>query len=415
MEETVNSVPMLQTFRSVVVTNAEQVKYDVTASVSELNIFEDLYSNFLTGNIFYVDDHGGLNDIKFTGNEKLTIELYKSAEGQTVSTHEFAVYQVSDNIRVNDGTSAYMIHFISPEAITSKNTRCYSAITGACSEAVNQLFKMLDSTKALEVEQTAGNYKFVMPSLPPVECINWYAGRSLSTESGGSYFLFFETLNDGFRFKCVDTLVEVEPKFNYRYEPAGNTFLVKDVTNIREYEVYKVADTLNGYDELYTTLWNSDSVRKKIVKHRFDYDTDAKSSLNRGGSLVSSNSKNGFDQNLGDRRQAFGNQVIVRSESRSTHTQTDAYTYESIQPKLSAMRQYDGLRLRCLVFGNRDLQIGQTLNLTFMKTKMYDEESKANSTDETLSGNYLITAIRYVYKINSFEMSIEVVKDTREK
>ena len=273
----------------------------------------------------------------------------------------------------------------------------------------------MSTSKKLDAEPTSGKYKFVMPSRTPLECINWYAGRSVSSESHGSYFLFYETLMDGFKFKCIDTLVKADSKLTYRYEPAGNTFLTKDSSNMREYEVIQVMNSIEGYNQQYTTLWNSDGLRKKIVKERFSYDEDKKSSLNDGDSIVSSSKKNGFDMNLEDRREAYGGMTMVRNEVRNTHTQTTTYYYDSIQPKMSAIRQYSGLKLRFLVFGNRELQVGQTLDLSFMKTKMFDEETKENSKDETLSGKYLITSIRYLYRINNFEMSIEVVKDTKEK
>ena len=121
MAEEVKTVPMLQTFRSVILTNSEQEKYEITSAVSELAIFEDIFSSVLTGNILYIDDHGGLNDIKFTGNEKITIELYTSVSESEVTTHDFYVYQISDTERINDGTSAFMIHFMSFEAIVNSS------------------------------------------------------------------------------------------------------------------------------------------------------------------------------------------------------------------------------------------------------------------------------------------------------
>lgn len=406
---------MLQTYRSVIVTNAKQEKYEITASVAELNIVEDIESNMLSGNILYLDDNGGLNDINFTGNEKITIELYQSSGEESVTTHDFIVYKISDVERINDGTSAFMIHFMSVEAVINLNTKCVSAMSGSNSQVVKALYRYLNSAKKIDIEDTSGNYKFVMPSTTPLECINWYAGRSISSESRGSFFLFYETLKDGFQFKCIDTLADKDAKLTYRYEPAGLEPVIKDVSNIRSYEILQAINSVEGYDEHYTTLWNSDSIRKKIVKQNFSYDENKKSKLNGGDSVTSSSKENGFDINLEERRQAYGGKVIVRSEARNTHTQTQNYYYDSIQPKLSAMRQYGGLRIQFLVFGNRDLQIGQTINLSFMKTKMFDSETKENSTDETLSGKYLITAIRYKYRINSFEMSIEAVKDTKEK
>ena len=58
--------------------------------------------------------------------------------------------------------------------------------------------------------------------------------------------------------------------------------------------------------------------------------------------------------------------------------------------------------------------MGDTIDLAFNQTKMIDSSTKNNSKDLTLSGKYFITAIRYIYKINNFDMVMEVVKDTRD-
>ena len=86
--------------------------------------------------------------------------------------------------------------FVSFEQILNENTRCYSAIQGTNGESVQKIFKSyIGSEKAFKVEPTVGNFKFVMPSWSPFEAINWYAGRSTSANTSGSYFLFWETLN----------------------------------------------------------------------------------------------------------------------------------------------------------------------------------------------------------------------------
>lgn len=414
MSEENTAIPMLQTYRTISLYNSKNIGFEITSNVGELNVYEDIFSNVLSGNALIVDDNGGLSEMMFNGNEKLTMELYKSADSDEVTSHDFFVYKISDNTRIKDGTSAYILHFSSIEVEISKNTRCYSSYEGLNSEAINKIFKLLSSNKALEIEETIGTHKFVMPSITPLEAINWYSGRSISTESNGSYFLFFETMRDGFKFKCVDTLAGAAPVTKYAYEPAGNTFLNKNVLNIKEYEVIQTADTLVGLDENYSTLWNADSIRKKIVKEKFDFDKDKKSTLNKGDSFSSSNEKNGFEEDMKERRESFGTKPVIRNEDRNTHTQSKDYYYGALQPKLSAIRQFNALKLRFLVFGNRKIQTGDVIELNFMKTRMFDAESKGESKDDVLSGRYLITAIRYIYKINNFDMSIEVVKDTRE-
>lgn len=410
------TIPALTSYRSITVKNVAGETFEVTSAIGELNIFEDIFSNTLSGNALFIDEHGGLTGIQFEGNEELTVELYIDHLSESVTTHKFFIYAITDYIRINDATSSFLLHFNSPEAIVNENTRVYKAFNGSNSESVKNIFAYIGTEKQIKIEATSGKFKFVMPSWTPFEAINWYAGRSISSVSSGSYFLLYETLKSGFRFDCFETLVsDQEPVFEYRYEPAGLKTVIKDLTNIKEYEIVQLVNTLEGNGEHYTTLWSSDLTRKKIQKQRFEFDKDNVSTLNSGAYTTALSAKHASGVDFAERRDIFGTKPIVRHETRSTHSQTENYTYDAIQRKLSAMRQYNGIKLRLLAFGNRELQVGNKIYLSMMKSRMYDAESKEDSKDLMLSGNYIITAIRYIFKLQEFNMSIEVVKDTREK
>lgn len=406
------TIPFLQTYRSVKLRNKDGKEYNITSAVYEISIFEDLFSNTLSGELLMTDSVGASDLMNLTGNEKLTIELFTDPSNDEVEIKEFYVYSVTSRLRNNPTSEVYKLQFVSFESILNEHTRVYSAIEGTNSEAVKHLFSQyIASEKPFEVESTSGSFKFVMPSWTPFEAINWYAGRSVSAESGGSYFLFYETMK-GFNFKSVEKLITASPVYEYRYEPAGTTFAAKDPSNIREYEVVNMGDTIKGVKENYTTLWTNDLIRKKIVKKRFEIEEDNKGKLN-DGELIGVADQNGFGVSLKSRRDVFGSEVIIKPETRNVHSATQTYTYDSIQTKLSAMRQFSNLKIRFLAFGHRKMKVGDVIDMKFLQTKMITTENKDDSEDKLLSGRYLVTAIRYIFKAQDFHMSVEAVKDSR--
>lgn len=405
------TIPFLGTYRSVKLKNKDGKEFNITSIVSEISIFEDLFSNSLSGEVLVVDNVGASDLMNLTGNEKLTIEIFAEPGSDEVEIKEFYVYSVSSRLKNNPTSEVYKLHFISFESVLNEHTRVYSAIEGTNSEAVQQLFSQyITSEKPFEVESTSGSFKFVMPSWTPFECINWYAGRSISTESGGSYFLFYETMK-GYNFKSVEKLITASPVYEYRYEPAGNIFAAKDPSNIREYEIVSMGDTIKGVTENYTTLWTNDLIRKKYVKKRFEIESDNKGKLN--DALIGVADQNGFGVSLKSRRDVFGSEVIIKPETRNVHSATQTYYYDSIQTKLSAMRQFSNLKIRFLAFGHRKMKVGDVIDMKFLQTKMITAENKDESEDKLLSGKYLVTAIRYIFKAQDFHMSVEAVKDTR--
>jgi hypothetical protein len=406
----VNSAPFLQTFRSVKLKNAEGKEYNITASVSELSIYEDIFSNTLSGEILFVDSFAATDIMKLTGNEKLTVELFVDPTEESVEIKEFYVYSSSNRIRANPTSEVFKLHFISFEGVLSEHTRVYTALTGSNDSSVKELFNYVASEKPFEVEGTNGKYKFVMPSWTPFEGINWYSGRSISSESGGSYFLFYETMK-GFNFKSIESLITKAPTFEYRYEPSGKKVIEKDVTNIREYEIINMGDSINGVDDNYSTLWTNDLVRKKYVKKRFEIEDDNHGKLN--DTLLGVADKNGFGISLKQRRDVFGSNVVIKPETRNVHTQTDGYNYNAIQPKMSAIRQFSNLKIRFLAFGNRKIKVGDVIDMKFIQTRLITTETKEDSEDKLLSGKFLVTAIRYIFKNQDFHIAVEAVKDTR--
>lgn len=405
------TIPFLGTYRSVKLKNKDGKEYNITSVVFEISIFEDLFSNSLSGELLMADNVGASDWMHLTGNEKLTIEIFAEPGSDEVEIKEFYVYSATSRLRNNPTSEVYKLQFVSFESVLNEHTRVYSAIEGTNSSAVQQLFSQyIASEKPFEVESTSGSFKFVMPSWTPFEGINWYAGRSVSSESGGSYFLFYETMK-GYNFKSVEKMITASPVYEYRYEPAGTTFAAKDPSNIREYEIVNMGDTIKGVTENYTTLWTNDLIRKKYVKKRFEIEEDNKGKLN--DALIGVADQNGFGVSLKSRRDVFGSEVIIKPETRNVHSATQTYNYDSIQTKLSAMRQFSNLKIRFLAFGNRKMKVGDVIDMKFLQTKMITSENSDDSEDKLLSGKYLVTAIRYIFKAQDFHISVEAVKDTR--
>jgi hypothetical protein len=404
------NLPFLQTFRNVKIKNSKGKEFNITSYIQELSIYEELFSNTLSGELVFVDSDGAADTIEITGNERLTVEIYRDDKEADVDIYEFYVYSANNRLRLNPTSEIFSMHFISVESTLNEHTRVYSAINGTNDNAIKELLKYIGTTKKLETEETSGSFKYVMPSWTPFEGINWYCGRSVSSTSKGSYFLFYETLK-GFNFKSVESLITQPSSFSFHHSPAGTTVIAKDVSNIKEFEVINMGDSLKGVSENYTTLWSDDLLRKKITKNRFEFSKDNKGKLN--DALLAVAEDNGFGIDLKERRDVFGSNVMLRQETRNTHTQTKGYSYDSIQPKLSAMRQFSNLKIRFLAYGNRKMKAGDVIDLNFLHAKTITKENKETAEDKLLSGKYLITAIRYIFKVQDFHIAVEAVKDTR--
>lgn len=383
------SIPFLQTFRSVVLTNGQGKAFNITSLVTELSIYSDIFSNVLTGEVLVGDGLGGIDQMGIKGRERLTVELFR---GDKVHIEEFFVYSITDRIAINNTSEVYKIHFASVEAVLNENTRVYQALTGTNSQSVKTIFdSYIGSKKSLTIEPTVGNFKSVMPSWTPFQAINWYCGRSTSQESKGNYFLFYEN-HEGFHFKAIETMVKQDAIVTLRHEPTQGHAHVKDPFNIREYEVIQNTDTLKGFQENNTTLWTNDLVRKKIVKKRFESNEDP----------------NGFELDMKSRRDVYGSMVMIRPETKHRHTQTQTYQYDAIQNKMYQMRNLFDTRMKALLLGDGRIDAGQVVEVRMNQRRVNTKDDKRE--DQSISGRHLITGVRQIYKPQDFHLSIETVK-----
>ena len=109
--------------------DGEVTIYDLSGSVAELNIFENIELPYLTGTIAIVDDVGFRSFIGIKGSERLLISLRASAtKTAPVINKEFMVTGLATNISVNERTDVHILTLIESHAYLSSVTK----ISGFC-------------------------------------------------------------------------------------------------------------------------------------------------------------------------------------------------------------------------------------------------------------------------------------------
>lgn len=388
-------------YDEVSITNSQGKTFPITQFVEEIAFVEDMFSNVMRGEMILVDDVSIPTAIDFRGCEKLEFVLIDQVENKRLKL-EFFVYAISTKAKAGNSGEVLQMNFCSYEQIVNEKRIISSAFSGKNSDSVIKVFRQLNSPKILEVEDTDGFFKYAIPSFSPLKTINWYAGRS--TNNNGSMFTFFED-RDGFKFRCVESLMKRDTKCSYHYSPS-NRSLAKDNSNIINYEVVEVTDFLRAQDYLASTLFTTDLIRKKV--ERLEYNVFEKNPPVMNRELLFSK-KNGF----GDDLFQTGNEFMVKHETMKVHSETQDYVYPTIQHKMARFKLLNGIKVRFLAFGNPLLRPGDTVEMTFMKPGIPTETNKTEMIDTLMSGKYLVSAIRNVLGHNRNHQSIEVVKDSR--
>jgi len=398
-------------------------KLDVRGILFELNIFEDIYNNVLTGNIMLSDSNNIINKLPLAGYETISISFTKPSHKLTYKK-TYRIYKMSDRAKESDTNENYILYFCGEHMFKSEMfSKSYSG--KKISDMVNDIAVKRLGAVVKTVEPTAGIYDIIIPYLSPLKAINWLSRRAVSPLSAGSTYLFFENF-DGFNFSSLETLVQKGPvrklhatvkKIGEPLEaPKAKPSLAQEQSDGGEnYKFSNSFDILNlmsnGYagSTLLTINPLTQVIEETVLEANSFFDTTKH--LNK----VNPHSSTFNGPSISPRS--------VQLVELSTKD-CDKITYGP-GPKPNDIEKWflqrpmflGGLnmqRLSLTVPGSMEYKAGAVVEFTAPEVSLNDAPVK-KSEDVLNSGNYLITAVRHIMKRDSHVCVIELVKDSLKK
>lgn len=400
------------------ITTSNGFVQNITNQVAGVQIFEDMFSPFITGNLVILDalDIKGL--FPFVGEEFVTLKIRTPSftGSNRVINSKFYIYKHTDEAQVNNATKAYRLHFISIEAIVDLNKKMSIGFEGAPSSIVESILTKpfgLQTDKNINVEPTPNGIKFVSNFWNPIKAIKYVCERSINAAGSPSY-LFFENRN-GLNFISLDTLYKAPVMHSFFSDNLKRAFREDGSNWSNVEEQYKNILQINipeGFD--YMNMISSgafaskqisfDTVSKKYNVRNYDmisafpkeyhmnpYSIASDSSIRRASSMIEYVPK------------MFGNFNNFGDVSSSKY---------SLQ-RNSIIKRLDNNRLEVTVYGRTDYTVGQKVNVTLYKDQpIYSTESNDDILDRLNSGNYIITAINHIISRANHECVMELCKDS---
>ena len=423
-----------------VLTTAGGIKYDLSNFCQGLTLFEDIFSNVLTGNALISDSANIISTLAFQGNEFLTIS-YRTPSFTEKITKSFYVSKVSDRTFISgDRQQAYLISFISIEGLKDNNIVVSKKYSDTSENIIKKVFtEYLSGRRLLEQSDTttltttyaasSSHATLVVPSWNPLKIINWLANRSFSTAGGAPLYMFFES-NKGFYFASIEQLVKSQVDSNkifaeYVYTPSAAMItspdsgfkyqkpeLAKQYGIVKNIKPFKTLDVLEGQDFGYyaSRLFTQDIVLKQYLDIPQNYHTK-----HQAFSHLEKNKGQLFGRELGT---TPDNMRFLRTKHYKVHADAQDPLFEKwALERNSMLYELSSLRIHIEVPGRTDIEIGKVVNFLYPKSSDKPEGvvDERDALDPYLSGLYIITAIRHEFSLNRHIMFLELVKDSYSK
>ena len=268
---------------------------EISGMTAVVNVYQDLDSAFLSGNLMFIDSVGAVNKLPIIGNEFLEFKFRSPIdaggdEEMNATNHRFQVYE-KRSVRSTQNTQAVALFFTSIESIRNERLRVSKSLTGSYAEMVDKVVKsdktLLNSKKDLFIDPTLGTYKYTFPNCRPAEAVRHMTYMSEPVNYKTPDYMFYEN-NRGFHFRCLESLYR-ESGDNTRNRPfvAFIDLLSAFNPNFSTPDVESESPITKPYsfsfNDSYNTLRNTrrgmfgsvtyahDLIDKKFVKSRTSY------------------------------------------------------------------------------------------------------------------------------------------------
>ena len=391
---------------------------DILGQVVQVEVFEDIFSPFITGTLVLSDAIDLVNFFPFIGEEYLSLKIATPTmdSKNRIIEGDFYLYKMDQRLLLNDKNAAYVLHFISKEAIADLNFKISKSFEGNCSDIAKELIgtqRGLNSQKLVRYEQAANKVRFVSNFWSPVACLNYLAKVAVSDKNNSTY-LFFEN-RTGFNFVTLNELYSAPVFQEFIFDNKTRAFTPQG-TNIQDTdEGFKRVLQLNidrSFDYMQRT--RSGVYASKMVTHDFVSKKYSVKNYNLLTDFVNHNHLNKFP--------IASSRVPVAPNALQIHEQKHfgVYTnYNDIsntkytQQRISLTGQAESFKIQIVVSGRTDYTVGMRVNLTTYKTAAgYTQENTEDLIDKIHSGNYLVAAINHTIDTEQHTCHMELIKDS---
>lgn len=398
----------------ITITTLQGASQSIIAQVVAIEIYEDIFSPFITGKLYVRDSQELTNLLPLVGEEKVTINIKTpSLDEDEGYNQEFFINKIDDKIKMSERELVYVIHFISKEAVTDLNKQISKAYSGKISDIAKTLltdFHGLETTKIVNIEETKNSTMFVSNFWSPIQCLQYICEQGYNANHSPSYVLFEN--KQAFNFVSLESLYSgtaIKQRFiwdNYTREIDGSGAASRDLN--KDYQ--RILDistpqTFDYIDRLKSGFYGSEMITFDLVTKQY---------VHIGFNPDFSKTKHLNDFPLITDKAPSRTKAVMLFQPKTYNNfnnYDDTTNSKMVQSRKSLMAQAEGYKLNITVLGRTDYSVGQRVYLDVpihTQIKAVDSDWQ----DKLISGNYLIGALVHFITVESHKCTMQLIKDS---
>jgi hypothetical protein len=407
---------------------------EIMGSVTDIEIFENLENNYLTGKIAITDSFRMFDRLDFQGAETITILLGQSENPNLPKSisKDFIVHKIISAKKINETSDVIFLNLIEISEYQSNLinvNRAYKGSPISIMSAITEEYLGKSISQHTSADTFQDKMKMIIPNLSPLRALNWIKSR-LTTIDGLPTYLFSTFQSDKLFYSDLNAMLSqppINPKMPFLHGAARD---FSEITTSQKMIPIK-AYSLENNDDMYNRIREGvvgakysyyDSLTGRYKTHSFDVHADAISQLQ-----VKEYERPTFASNFemdGRTLQSYESEHIAQfntsgayedgtSKFRSIDQENEASDYnkrtigralKSFLIKTPITIVIDG---RGFISGDYHRTIGNTIRVLFLANRPNETEVKI---DTKKSGDYIIYAAKHTLAAEKYQLSLQCVK-----
>lgn len=395
--------------------------------MTELSYHEDLFNNTTSGYLMLVDSLGYIEKLSLTGNEFIRMTFGKTTDTITLIDKIFRVYKVDNRkLESNMNSESYCLYFCSEELILSEQYKISKSYRGKSiydnvTEIVENVLQV--PSGKYSIDPTYGVYDFVIPNLKPFDAINFMSVYARPTpDKPGADMLFYED-RDGYKFKSIQSMMAGSSYHDYTFNPKNlnrqKVDLMSEAHNVLTYEVMDSYDALGAINSgiFANRLISVDPILRRFKTTDFNY-ADYITKYN-ATTLNSHPITNNFVNRKGDGITQTSQSVMKLVFSNFNQLDSgyvknnpgalghDIFAETYIPWRTAQLHLSTYTRIKISIPGDSNITVGRVINFSILS-----KDPTEKVPDKSLSGRYLVTAVRHLLNFNEYKTILEIAKES---
>jgi hypothetical protein len=381
---------------------------DIKPIMLELNIYEDIFSPVMTGDVTLGDAGDIISSYKMHGNEYISIVIDKPTLDKPIKKI-FRIYKISDRKFGTSSLQNYTLHFCSEELILSTQTLLSKSYKGLSIDTMikdilnNKLKVNPDKMKGI-FSTTTGKFDLIIPRMQPLEAIQWLTPRAYNQNE--NLFFFFEN-RDGFNFTSYENLISKPVYATYSRSVKVNTNVDENFNSLNFISVTEDFDIIKSmkHGSFSSSLSVLDLVTRKIGSYNFNAkQVSTKGLLNKN--IPANDLKNRLGHTLYDTTDNML-KFIVSSDSDPTVNPADIKNW--LPQTATRLGQINSFKVVISIPGDIFIKVGNVVNLVIQKMTPQKEKTE---NDVMRSGKYFVSSVHHIFVQDISTTVLELLSDS---